>query len=310
MNPFAVLADLPARLQHPQVRDLAWVLCSPPLLARYDGLIPRHPLRASAWAAAPQRLERWLQALDRAPQALLASLPALHGNRLGRYYEELWQFALRQAPDVRLLAANLAVRDNGNTLGELDLLLEDDEGLQHIELAVKFYLGPPHGDGRALDAWLGPGRHDRLDLKLAHLRRHQLPLARRVETRALLQAFSARTPQSSLWLGGYLFYPWGHACSAPAVASADHLRGRWLGRSQWASHPAAADEHWQPLTRLSWLAPARFDAANLAQAPFADWLQALPADAEPRLLVHLRQDAQGAWQECERLFLVSDRWTE
>ncbi len=96
MNPFAVLADLPARLQHPQVRDLAWVLCSPPLLARYDGLIPRHPLRASAWAAAPQRLERWLQALDRAPQALLASLPALHGNRLGRYYEELWQFALRR----------------------------------------------------------------------------------------------------------------------------------------------------------------------------------------------------------------------
>ncbi|WP_265309277.1 DUF1853 family protein, partial [Pseudomonas aeruginosa] len=42
---------------------------------------------------------------------------------LGLYYEHLWQFALEQAPDVRLIAANLPVRDGGHTLGELDLLL-------------------------------------------------------------------------------------------------------------------------------------------------------------------------------------------
>ncbi|HAO75284.1 MAG TPA: DUF1853 domain-containing protein, partial [Pseudomonas sp.] len=54
------------------------------------------------------------------------------------------------------------------------------------ELAIKLYLGFGPGDGSQHDHWLGPGNHDRLDLKLAHLRQHQLPLCNQPAARAVL----------------------------------------------------------------------------------------------------------------------------
>ena len=311
MNPFAELGHLPGELRHPVVRDLAWTLLSPPLLDAIDGVQPRHPLGASGWAAHPRQLAHWLHALDRQPQALLAQTPGASGNRLGRYYEQLWQFALGQAPDIRLLAANLAIRDHGQTLGELDLLLEDGAGLQHIELAVKLYLGPPQADGSATGDWLGPGRLDRLDLKLEHLLQHQLPLSARPEARALIQPLSARPAHASLWLGGYLFYPWPTPCSAPRGAAAQHLRGRWVQRGDWPAWHRRHPGCWQPLTRLHWLAPAACVRDETWGRERLDaWLDELSADAAPRMLVHLEEGSDGRWQERERIFLVNDHWPQ
>jgi uncharacterized membrane-anchored protein YjiN (DUF445 family) len=62
MTPFANLALLTGQLRHPAVRDLAWTLCSSPLLDSLDGLQPRHPLCASGWATHPEQLVDWLQA--------------------------------------------------------------------------------------------------------------------------------------------------------------------------------------------------------------------------------------------------------
>lgn len=78
-------------------------------------------------------------------------------RRLGRYYERLWQFAVTHAPGVELVAANLPIRVGGHTLGELDMLLRDRDGVHHLELAIKLYLGPQHGDGHDPAHWLGPG---------------------------------------------------------------------------------------------------------------------------------------------------------
>ncbi len=74
---------------------------------------------------------------------------------------------------MRLIAANLPVRDGGHTLGELDLLLRDDDGIHHLELAIKLYLGPSPAPATGS----GPAARDRLSRKLEHLCRHQLPLA-------------------------------------------------------------------------------------------------------------------------------------
>lgn len=310
MSPFADLADLPRRLRHPAVRDLAWTLLSPPLLASVDGERPRHPLRASAWAVRPKRLESWLHDLDRQPQTLLDRLPAARGNRLGRYYEQLWQFALDAAPDVRLLTANLAIREHGHTLGELDLLVEDDEGLQHIELAVKFYLGPSQTDGLQAANWLGPGRLDRLDLKLERLLQHQLRLTRLPQAREPLQRLSTRPATASLWLGGYLFYPWPEGCASPAGSGDSQLRGEWLRRSDWPAWLARHPGCWQPLPRMNWLAPAACPAEQCWDAPrLAAWLAELPGDAAPRMLVQLAA-GRDLWQEERRVFLVDDHWPE
>lgn len=219
MHPFAALAALPRHLRQNVVRDLAWVLLSPPLLAQAPWR-QRHPLSASAWAAEPARLMAWLEQQDAAPTELEHWLSQGSSRRLGLYYERLWQFALARAPGIRLLGANLPVRVAGQTLGELDLLLQDEEGVHHLELAIKLYLGPRHGQGEDAAQWLGPGSLDRLDLKLEHLAQHQLPLSSNPECRPLLEELGAWPASAELWLGGYLFYPWPGDCTAPWAPTA------------------------------------------------------------------------------------------
>jgi hypothetical protein len=287
------------------VRDLAWTLLSPALLSA-PPCPQRHPLAGSAWAGDPQRLHDWLRALDADDRPLRDWLAKLTSRRLGLYYEGLWQFALAQAPGVELLASNLAIRAGGRTLGELDILMRDGEGTHHLELAIKLYLGPTVDDGRDPVQWLGPGCHDRLGSKLAHVAGHQLPMSADAQSREALAALGVAQVQAHLWLGGYLFYPWpGHA-EPPAGANPRHLRGRWVRRSDWR---VAADEHWQPLARHAWLAPARVETDECWTVQlFADWLEQLDEHAPAQLLVRLELGDDGAWQEAERVFLVADSW--
>lgn len=306
MNPLDALGDLPNQLHSPSVRDLAWVLLSPPLLSQTPST-QRHPLQASRWSRQPGLLADWLHGLDHNDKALQTWLTSSPSRRLGHYYERLWQFALHAAPDVEVLAANLPIRQGGHTLGELDLLLRDEQGVHHLELAVKFYLGLQGENGHDSTRWLGPGSHDRLDLKLSHLSEHQLPLSSRRVTCDILEQLHIATPQTSMWLGGYLFYPWRTHCAAPQNAEPAHLRGHWLHHHDWPAFAAKLPGAiWQPLPRLAWLAPARIHERWSAIA-MQQWLTELPADANAQLLVRLEEGDRFS-KEVERVFLVNDRW--
>ncbi|EAZ53502.1 DUF1853 family protein [Pseudomonas aeruginosa] len=303
-----LLTELLDELRHPAVRDLAWTLLAPPLLRRTPEP-QRHPLAASRWRQEPERLAAWLREQERQPQHLAAWLAQWPRQRLGLYYEHLWQFALEQAPDVRLIAANLPVRDGGHTLGELDLLLRDDDGIHHLELAIKLYLGPQSGPGD----WLGPGGQDRLSRKLEHLCRHQLPLAATREGRQVLAAHGAESAVSALWLSGYLFHPWPGPGSLPADIEPRHLRGRWLRQRDWPAYLASlagpqAGQHWLHLSREHWLAPA-MRRQNPLDPPRdgACWNIAFADEARPQMLVRV-VPRDGYWVEAERLFLASDDW--
>lgn len=302
------LDELMPALRHPQVRDLAWTILSPPLLI--DVPSPqRHPLSASRWTDDPAALSDWLLLLDRQPAVLQAWLAQHSIRRLGLYYERLWQFALAQAPDVELLVANLPIRQGGQTLGELDLILRDAEGVHHLELAVKFYLGLQTGDRRRHDHWLGPGSHDRLDIKLQRLCEHQLQLSSSQQALALLTELTCRQIDSALWLGGYLFRPWPEDCELPAGANPTHLGGHWLRLRDWPQSVVTnGDGRWQPLPRQAWLAPAQLDDSQLWQAEdIQQWIS--NADhTQARLLARMEPDADGRWTERERLFVVSDSW--
>lgn len=308
MTPFPTLADLPRHLHHPAVRDLAWALLAPPLLAR-PGLAQRHPLSASEWAAAPHRLEAWLQSQEQAPQPLEAWLAGLASSRLGLRFERLWQYALAQAPGVRLLASNLPVRQQGKTLGEMDLLLQDDHGIHHVELAIKLYLGPQEGGGHDAEHWCGTDVSDRLDLKLAHLRERQLPLSSLAVSRTALESVGAWPAQASAWLGGYLFYPWPGGCEAPTIANPGHNRGLWLHRRHCQAlidqHP---DARWYPLPRPDWLGHAQVPAEQAwPRTQVMEWLAAQPPGGPAWMLARLAPEGTH-WREMEQGLVVNDAW--
>ncbi len=309
MHPFSELADLPRRLQQPALRDLAWTLTSPSLLLD-AGIAQRHPLAGSHWADNPERLAAWLTHLDQQPAPLQYWLQSSHNQRLGHYYERLWQFALQQAPGVRLLAANLPVRKGQLTLGELDLLLEDRDGVHHLELAVKLYLGcPPLTE--QWQRWIGPGREDRLDRKLNHLRQHQLQLAQSHAARQLLRSLATDTVNAAAWLGGYLFRPWQVPVAGPAGANPEGPSGDWLHRAQLDDYVQQnAECRWVLLERLQWLAPA--DCSNQSCHPINDlpaWWDTLPQQPpRPQLIALLDSTHDGHWQEVRRSFICADDW--
>lgn len=304
MTPFPSLIDLPHQLRQAAVRDLAWAILAPPLLAEM-AVNQRHPLSASDWVQTPERLAAWLTALDRHSEPLDAWLAAASTQRLGRYYERLWQFALEAAPGVRLIAANLPIRDGGKTLGELDLLFEDAEGVHHVELAIKFYLGI--GDARRdrYEQWLGPNSQDRLDLKVEHLLTQQMPMAERPQSRLVLAALGVSNVCSELWMSGYLFSSWSAHNQNTLQAC-----NKWVRYPEWqafiADRPAGS---WQILPRERWLAPAYSQAENrLSEMQLNEQLAALCLPSSAHLLVRLIETQPGEWREAERAFLVPESW--
>ena len=178
------------------------------------------------------------------------------------------------------------------------------------KLAVKFYRGLDDGDRTRPDPWLGPGSHDRLDIKLRRLCEHQLQLSSSPHARALLCELTCCEINSALWLGGYLFQPWPSGCEPPAGADSSHLYGKWLRHCDWRGFADSNhDAHWQPLPRHAWLSSARLASSEIWQpADFDSWVADADSQRQAKLLVRLEPDMNNFWLERERLFLVPDAW--
>lgn len=243
------------------VRDLAWAIFSPPMVAQID--TAWGSVHAPAFALTRDR-QHWLAALDADPSPLQSFLATSQSHFLGVYFEALWRFFLLQDNEVTLLASNRQVIDDGRTAGEFDMFYRchHRNATVHLELAVKFYLGlPVHADTDLHQAqfWLGPNCVDRLDLKIGHLRDHQLPLINHPGAQDWLQKEKLLPAIQEVALHGYLFYPSSaDGCmpdNAPDNASHQHLRSHWLRVDQLSNLQSAdaKQKHYRIVPRLQWL---------------------------------------------------------
>lgn len=301
--------DTIERFDDHAVRDLAWLLFAPDLLDAHSAGAPlARPLASAEEAHATLR---WLDTLDADPDALHALVCKPNLTRLGFYAEALLEYFLRQGPAARLIAANVPLRRDGITMGEVDFLLETARGERlHWELAVKFYLHVDHDDAASparLADYVGPGLQDRFDLKHERLIHHQLAMSARPEFASL--GFDGP------WLGqlfvkGRLFYRYGRegdqaAAGAPGLA-AQHERGWWMTVSEWRE--AHADRPWLVLPRLGWLAPLRAAAIDVEQARLS--MERIDATRSPIMAAMLEPGARGGLRERSRGFIVPDEWPE
>ncbi|MCG2584252.1 DUF1853 family protein [Massilia sp. TS11] len=283
-------------LQHPHVRALAWLLDAPDLL---DPLYPAWQGRVAPLAPLDDGAAAWLQALDQNPAALDAFLGARQFTRIGLYAEQLLAFYLGQRG--RLVAHGLQVRDARQiTLGEFDFLLEDGAGLEHWELATKFYLLSETGPGAGLDGLLGPNLADTLGAKLRKIFSHQLHLG---EQAAALGVLARPMTRARAVLKGWLFYP-GAVVTPPGIA-ADHCRGFWCALAECAALP---DTAYQILPRLSWLAPWQGSSAPLSRSALqAALAERFASHGMPALIAEVAEHG-GQWREQRRGFIVPDDW--
>lgn len=297
------------RWQHQAVRDLAWVLASPPLLKSQDEIIDW--LDADWCRDTYQASISWLAALDADPTPLLASIDIQRDRRLGRYFETLLAFWLQSPANTRyrLIAQNLPIRREGITLGELDYLVEDTQTheLQHWEVAVKFYLGVR--PSQQLSHWIGPGQKDRLDRKLSHLQQHQLALPQTEAAQATLTALGLPVPKPVCLLKGCLFYPYDATRSdwAPTAASTDHLSGWWQSSTDFLATPAQTALRWVQLPKPHWFTSVRAPA-DLPPDMSAEELVASLAQQPVRQAIAVMGSLAG--EEVTRGFLTAHGWLD
>ena len=304
------------------LRDLAWLISTPDLVV-LPPPIPCGGRPTIKELGLEKALLPWLRKLGLSP---LTALNGSRATRMGHYHERLWHMLLDHAPNTRLLARNVRITRQRNTLGELDMLYRtrDNPAPIHLEVAIKFYLGLPEGPGAAnsQSRWIGPGGLDSLALKCSHLRRHQLPLS--TTAPALETLTHWLTPRdlgvSDLRLGeqltqrlampGVLYYPWHAAMPAPEGATADHRRGTWCYLRDWpalaARFPTMPRMAW--LEKPHWLAPPPLSAFHPAAEQLPAIIEKVHAWRSPQQVMLCFSEREYNEQRYERLFLVPDNW--
>ena len=208
--------------KHKTVRDLAWAVSS-------NGLVnDRLAVKESLLREEYQKFIVLLRQLDEDPKLLMEFLETKNIKRLGHYFEQLIFFWLQHSERFTILAKNLPLRSNKkNTLGEVDLIVQDQDTLnyEHWELAVKFYLAHSQ-NGRT--NYIGPNANDYFHLKLEKLKEHQCKILESDAGKKLLSELEISDIEAKLLVKGCLYYhpkqentPWKNI-------SANHSKSWWV----------------------------------------------------------------------------------
>ena len=149
---------------------------------------------------------------------------------LGKRMESFFEIGIRHSLDYELLASNIQIVHNKQTLGELDFLIYDRKNAKtlHIELVYKLYIYDPDiSDSEK--GWIGPNRKDSFPEKSAKLKSRQFPLLQQPETKQYLTELGIEKEEIEQCLSfkAQLFLP---AEENPEIYSINKhcLRGSWF----------------------------------------------------------------------------------
>ena len=111
-------------------------------------------------------------------------------QRLGHLAEQFTFNQLEVLKDGHILAENLQIQKEKQTLGELDAIIQIDQTIIHLEIVYKFYLFDDTLGDSEFEQWIGPNRKDSLFEKISKLKNKQFPLLYSQECKPVLKALN------------------------------------------------------------------------------------------------------------------------
>lgn len=151
---------------------------------------------------------------------------------LGKQAELLFEQCIRESEAYNILAANLQIQGETETLGELDfLLLQKQTGIQmHVEVACKFYLYDESNHETLEGKWIGPNRKDTLLDKITKLTEKQFPILHHSQTKKKLlsKGFLSEDAVQKCFLLSSLFVPFGFDTTIIPVNYRACIVGYWI----------------------------------------------------------------------------------
>lgn len=147
--------------------------------------------------------------LDEIPETLF-NRQILKKHRLGHLAEQFAFNQLEQLDNCKILAENVQVQKNKQTLGELDALIKLNQETIHLEIIYKFYVYDESLGTPELERWIGPNRKDSLIEKITKLKTKQLPLLHSSECESILDALGLERSniQQKVLFKAQLFIPY------------------------------------------------------------------------------------------------------
>lgn len=201
------------------------------------------------------------------PDRVNAKLP--QNVRLGHLVEKVVSESIKVSANYRLIAENIQIVVDKQTIGELDFLVEDlsNGRILHIELAYKFYLYDPKISANPIRNWIGPNRRDSLVEKLEKLKKKQYPLLYHDALKNQLPDVDIESVQQASCFLTSLYIPYGSEVKIARVYQ-DAIKGHYFdfetfvrnhkdskcyflpAKTQWGISPEA-NTQWLTLEEIS-----------------------------------------------------------
>ena len=224
------------------VDNILWAVKSPPLISS----------RKNIWPQA-----EWFSSWE----VNAAGTESLKGNqKLGLYFEKALHEWIAQEPKLALIAHNLIVRSKTNTLGEFDLIVRNENWIEHWEIAVKFFLGICNR--KNVDHWIGPNPRDTLARKLDSLQNRQIRLGENPDAKRILRQRGIEIDRRRIIFKGRLFHPYKvfkmSRFEVPEDINPLHQKGWWLRWEELDHHEELKNSYFKLLKKEELLCPFKF----------------------------------------------------
>ena len=137
------------------------------------------------------------------------TIPIPRNLKLGHLVEYFVKQEFYAHPSIEIIAQNIQVNGDKETLGEFDFFIRSNNSYYQIEVAYKFYLYDPKVGESAIDHWIGPNRKDNLKAKLQKINERQFPLLHHPKSANELAIYSipVKDVVQRCYFKGQLFLP-------------------------------------------------------------------------------------------------------